>query len=489
MVACERMARPSLPTVRTGVEPGWTAAGLAPLSPGDTVAGRYVVEELLGAGGMGVVVAARHAALGHRVALKLLSAATSDEADAFARFSREARVVASLSSDHIVRVIDFGMHAGAPYMVMDLLAGCDLRSEVERRKALPIAEAVDYAIQACDGLAVAHAKGVVHRDVKLANLFLSMRADGRRVVKLLDFGVSKLQGASGDDLHLTHTAAMIGSPTYMSPEQIRDPRAVDARADIWSLGVALYKMLTDAAPFEGLSASALCAAIAADPPAPLRSRAPHLPQRLDAIVLKCLEKRPDLRYSSVASLARELAEYASPQGKLLAERLVADAVADGTLEDLSDAPSSSRGPHALDQLAATSVVDARESATRRRHELARRFATFGSIVAIASVVAVITTRARGRAVAPAEPTSSATASPTVAFASASSAPLPASFAASTPSSLHSPEPIASFAAAPSPLRSVRPPRRPPSGPGMVAAPRGSVAPSVNFGGSALDDHH
>ena len=295
------------------------------VSPGDVVGGRYVVEEVLGSGGMGVVVAARHATLGHRVAMKFVSASAAADAEAHARFSREARIIASLESEHVVRVTDFGVHAGSPYMVMDLLAGRDLGCELRQRGPLPLAEAVDYVIQACDGLWSTHAKGIVHRDVKLANLFLATRADGERVIKVLDFGVSKSQPDAQDDASLTRTATMIGSPLYMAPEQIRDPRRVDERADVWSLGIVLYKLLTDQAPFSGQSTNAVCAAIAADPPAPLRSHAADLPRELEAVVFRCLEKRPEHRYPTAAALARDLAPFASEAGAAMARQLVARA--------------------------------------------------------------------------------------------------------------------------------------------------------------------
>ena len=193
-------------------------------------------------------------------------------------------VAREVECEHVVRVTDFGVHAGSPYMVMDLLAGRDLSSELRDAGRSPLPEAVDYLIQACDGLWSTHVKGIVHRDVKLANLFLATRADGERVIKVLDFGVSKAQPDPNDDASLTRTATMIGSPLYMSPEQIRDPRLVDERADVWSLGIVLYKLLTDQAPFSGLSTNAVCAAIAADPPAPIRSHAARLPPELETVV-------------------------------------------------------------------------------------------------------------------------------------------------------------------------------------------------------------
>jgi serine/threonine protein kinase len=286
------------------------------VTAGDLVGGRYVVEEVLGKGGMGVVVAARHEPLGHRVAMKLMARTVAANAEALERFSREARVIASLESDHVVRVTDFGMHAGAPYMVMELLTGRDLRAELELREKLPVAEAVDYVIQAADGLFAAHEKGIVHRDVKLANLFVTTRPDGQRSVKVLDFGISKLQSEASEDVELTRTASTLGSPMYMSPEQLRDARKVDARTDVWALGIVLYLLLSGRPPFEGQSATALSAAISADAPPPLLD----LPAELNALVLRCLEKSPARRTPSVTVLARELQPFASERGREVAKQ-------------------------------------------------------------------------------------------------------------------------------------------------------------------------
>jgi serine/threonine-protein kinase len=454
------------------------------LTPGDVVGGRYVIEEVLGTGGMGVVVAARHQALGHRVAMKFVSAYAS--AEAYARFSREARIIASIENDHVVRVVDYGMHFGTPYMAMDLLTGRDLGRELQMSGRLRIDEAADYIIEACDGLAAAHAKGVVHRDVKLANLFLALRADGERAVKLLDFGVSKLQAEACDDIDLTRTAAMIGSPLYMSPEQIRDPRTVDHRADIWSLGVVLHKLLTGQAPFAGQTTTALCAAVAADAPTALRSHAAELPERLEAIILCCLEKRPDRRYQNVASLARDLARFASARGRLVAEQLVARAMADGIL-DPSPVDARSVDKIAVEAAYASSVVDGLALRERR--------ATWGWLLAIPVVVLVagmLAFRVTRRPIAPEAPVVA------VAAASAleSAAPPSATTAAPQPTA---PPPVS---AAPAPAVQWGPagpahrwgapgPRAPAP---AAAAPKphsaaAATAAATGFGGSALDDHH
>jgi serine/threonine-protein kinase len=474
----------------------------ARVAPGDVVGGRYVIEEVLGTGGMGFVVAARHQALGHRVAMKFVSASTSADADAFIRFSREARIIASLESDHVVRVVDYGMHAGKPYMAMDLLTGRDLGRELQMSGPLPVDEAADYVIEACDGLAAAHAKGIVHRDVKLANLFLALRADGERVIKVLDFGVSKLQAEACDDVDLTRTASMIGSPLYMSPEQIRDARAVDHRADIWSLGIVLHKLLTGQAPFTGQTTTALCAAVAADPPTTLRAHAQALPARLEAIVLCCLEKRPDRRYPSVASLARDLAQFASPKGRLVAEQLVARATADGVLEPSPvDSSPGEDGPAEARSVAATarssrirpeetysaSVVEHRPHRERR--------ATWGWLLAVPAIatLGVVLLRARPHPTTAADTPVLAASAPSAAAAlSASSRAVATGGALSVPNppapSASSTAPVPPVQKAP-PMRRLLPaPRAPGPSPAAPPKPRPTAAPATAFGGSALDDH-
>lgn len=432
------------------------------VTAGDTVGGRYVVEEVLGKGGMGVVVAARHEPLGHRVAMKLMSRTVAANAEALERFSREARVIASLESDHVVRVTDFGMHAGAPYMVMELLTGRDLRAELQLREKLPVQEAVDYVIQAADGLFTAHEKGVVHRDVKLANLFLTTRPDGQRSVKVLDFGISKLQSEANEDVELTRTQSTLGSPMYMSPEQIRDPRKVDARTDVWSLGIVLYKLISGRAPFEGQSANALSAAISADAPPPL----PEIPAGLNAIVLACLEKSPARRIPSVAVLARELSAFASERGRESAKQLLARAENDDSLA-LSTPFSGVSPALPLEETAGPSVLEATQPTRARRS----RGLYVGVAVACLLAGGAVFVWSRQQQPAPVQ-------SAEVAPVAASEATPPPSSVASAPIPEVTPAPVATVVekkATPVVRRS---------------APKPKSKPKENaFGGSALDGHH
>jgi serine/threonine-protein kinase len=287
------------------------------------IAGKYIVAELLGRGAMGVVVAAMHRELEQRVAIKFMSAAHRDPAQARARFVREARAVASLENEHIVRLLDFGtLEDGAPYMVMQYLSGQDLLRELKTAGGtLTAPEAADFVMQACVGLAEAHAQGIVHRDIKPSNLFVTRRANGEPLLKLLDFGISKADDASPGELSLTDSSSLLGSPLYMSPEQIRQAKSVDQRTDIWSLGVVLYHLLVGKSPFAGVGASAVVAAIVADEPAPLEGLG--IAPGLSRVVARCLQKVPAYRYQNVVELARDLAPFGSRRAKLWLAQLEA----------------------------------------------------------------------------------------------------------------------------------------------------------------------
>jgi serine/threonine-protein kinase len=283
------------------------------LQPGDRIDGKFSVQYLLGKGGMGVVVAATHLDLQETVALKFLLPEALAQKDAVERFLREARAVRKLKSEHVVKVIDVGRlsESGLPYMAMELLAGEDLSKGLDRIGAFHPAVACDMVIQACDAIAEAHANGIVHRDIKPANLFaLSVPVQGRTFIKVLDFGIAKVLDAGGNG---TKTQAVMGSASYMSPEQMRSTKSVDARADIWSLGVTLYELLTVRRPFEGESLPELILAITSDAPVPPRTYRPDLPPGLEAVVLKCLERHPDARFRTAGELAAALAPFASPE--------------------------------------------------------------------------------------------------------------------------------------------------------------------------------
>ena len=267
------------------------------------VAGKFRVERLIGQGGMGAVYAAEHLILRQRVALKLVVGEASARDEVVRRFFDEARAASLIQSEHIARVIDVGRtETGVLYMVLEYLEGADL-ARLARDERIPAAAVVDYVLQALDALAHAHALGVVHRDLKPANIFLARAPDGTARIKVLDFGISKLGQLSLAPSAATATAAVMGSPTYMSPEQIKSAKKVDARADIWSIGVVLYELLTGVKPFDGETWGELFAAILQQAPLPPTAHDPSIPPALEAAVLRCLEREPSNRFADVGELA------------------------------------------------------------------------------------------------------------------------------------------------------------------------------------------
>ncbi|HEX3769495.1 MAG TPA: serine/threonine-protein kinase [Polyangiaceae bacterium] len=290
---------------------------------GDEIDGKYKVLRKLGAGGMGVVVAARHMQLGEQVAIKILHPRMLEDELAVGRFMREARAAARIKSEYIARVFDVGaLPSGAPYMVMEHLEGRDLTSWIAQKGPAPVAQAAEFVLQACAALAEAHTLGIVHRDLKPSNLFCVARPDGRVTIKVLDFGISKLTDAGefGDGV-LTQTTAVMGSPLYMSPEQMRGAKEVSYPADIWGLGVILYELLSGKPPFGGRTMGEIAVNIATAPPPPMAGVRPDVPKGVEAIVLRCLEKSADRRYHDVGELALALAEFAPPQTRTLVESI------------------------------------------------------------------------------------------------------------------------------------------------------------------------
>ena len=285
-----------------------------PVQLGAIVDDKYRIDAFLGSGAMSVVALAFHLELEQQVAIKFLHAQGLEQYQTAQRFKREARAGARIQSEHVVRVLDVGaLPDGCPYIVMEHLKGNDLAQELAQRQRLPAAQAVGHLLEACEALAAAHGAGVVHRDLKPENLFLAERSDGTRTVKLLDFGISKsLMGHSLTDLALTRTATFMGSPLYMSPEQMRSSRNVDARSDIWSVGAILYEMLSGKQPFYAESIPELCLSVIEDQPEPLRELVPDLPTGLELIVERCLEKDRERRYATVAEVALALAPFAPP---------------------------------------------------------------------------------------------------------------------------------------------------------------------------------
>jgi serine/threonine-protein kinase len=288
---------------------------------GQILAGKYRVERLLGQGAMATVFAATHLALGQRVAIKRMHADRARRPEARERFLREARAAARLRSEHIARVIDLGvLDDGAPFIVLEHLDGEDLAELLARRGALPVADAIDFILQALEAVAEAHAAGIVHRDLKPENLFLTHDLTRAPCIKVLDFGISKLLG---DGLALTGAAVAVGSPLYMSPEQMVSSKDVDTRTDLWSLGVVLYELMTAALPFQAERLDELYGRVLHSAPAPISTHVATVPPGLEAVILQCLQKDRARRFASAADLAAALAPYASAGGAARASRVAA----------------------------------------------------------------------------------------------------------------------------------------------------------------------
>jgi serine/threonine-protein kinase len=406
--------------------------------PGTILAGKYQVERALGVGGMGVVVAAKHLQLEQTVAIKFLLPTALTNPESVARFAREARAASKIHGEHVARVIDVGrFDDGSPFMVMEYLEGNDLGKQIKLQGPMPIVDAVHYIIETCEALAEAHAVKIVHRDLKPSNLFLAKRPGKRSIIKVLDFGISKI----GDSLPgeaLTKTSAIMGTVHYMSPEQLRTPKAVDTRADIWALGIILYELLTGHRPFVRDTVPETIVAILMNEHEPLTKCRPDVPEGLARVIAQCMQLEATNRFANAAQLAQALEPYASPEDResvRIAARVLGETMDRSTPGNASPplpmppAPPTTtvKMPLAMLPPAIEPIEQAPSTYTRKAtHRSRRRVLTTGGVAVMVAValgaVVVFALATRTIKAITAVPTPSA--SPSEAMAAAMAKPTP-----------------------------------------------------------------
>jgi serine/threonine-protein kinase len=296
---------------------------LTPWSPdtlvGQTIGGRYVLKSILGEGGMGTVYEAEHVPIGRSVAVKVLHPRQAKKKDAIRRFRQEAVSAAAIGHPNICEVYDFGTHDdGSPYLVMERLVGETLADRIAHEGGLPFHEVIDTLAQMLSGLLAAHEKGIVHRDIKPENVFLKKRLGDAALVKLLDFGVSKmiapLFGSRSEDQDLTRAGMVMGTPYYLSPEQARGERDLDGRVDLYACGVILYEALTGRRPFTALNYNALLFQIMSSKPRSARDLRPALPEGFETIIEKAMARDRGDRYRSALDFQRDIKGLRDRQG-------------------------------------------------------------------------------------------------------------------------------------------------------------------------------
>jgi serine/threonine protein kinase len=472
---------------------------IPPVQEGEILDGKYRVDRVLGAGGMGIVVAATHVHLNTRVALKFLLPAAMGNPQVIERFAREARAAVQIQSEHVARVTDVGtLPTGSPYMVMEFLEGSDLAQVIEKGGAMPVARAVGYVLEASEAIAEAHSLGIVHRDLKPANLFLARRSGRDPIVKVLDFGISKTRDGSAG---LTQTSSVMGSPFYMAPEQMMSSKDVDARADIWALGVIAYELLTGKAPFGGETMAEVVYQVTQRDAPPLRDRRPDVPEGLANVVARCLTRDPAQRYENVARLAADLVPFGPARSEISLERI-------SRVLGASMRPPDSQGDGADERkpqpMRATSSTWASSQPGAPGSGNARRviFAVAGGLVLLIGLGVGWRTLSRADPPRPPEQSTSAAPQPSASTLAAAPtiqavlAPLPDTTptpsAQALPAAPHAssdtPAPArpahARSKAAPAPLVAAAPspPAGPPAAPAPVPAPVAPAAPAARSGG-------
>jgi serine/threonine protein kinase len=281
---------------------------------------KYRILKVLGQGGMGTVYKAEHIVLLRKVAIKLLHETHSSSPEAVERFLIEAQAAGTIGHPNIVEVQDIGKDGDVVYMVMELLKGWDLAVELEEQGRLPYKRAVAIMLQVLSALHAAHEKGIVHRDLKPENIFIATDSRGREEIKLLDFGVAKVQSTMSNAVRLTQTGLVVGTPLYMSPEQARGAKDVDHQSDIWSCGVILYTMLSGKRPFDGESYNEVIGNILLSEPAPLREEVPDLPRVLATAVSRALAKKTEVRYANVSEMIEALMPFHDKEDQSISPR-------------------------------------------------------------------------------------------------------------------------------------------------------------------------
>jgi serine/threonine-protein kinase len=437
---------------------------------GSTLNGKYQVERVLGVGGMGAVVLARHDKLGEPVAIKFLLPRAIGQGRHAQRFLREARAASRIRSAHVARVFDVDVRAdGTPFIVMEYLVGETLAARIKRTGAFDVERAVDEVLEACEALAEAHALGIVHRDLKPANLFLARGAGNIELMKVLDFGISKVVTPDSPDGDSTTGDGFVGSPPYMSPEQLTHPASVDRRTDIWSLGIILYNCLTGRAPFKADTVGQVLASILQGHTPSVVELRPEVPVGLSKAIERCMARERDARYPDIASLSRALAAYASERGRRALKVIEAVATGQGESAPSADparfAPASVPAPPAttrpgLDTGTLSAAADSmpRSGAAPRLEPRVRATIFVVTLGVIGSAVAYVNTRRASEAPLPSAAMSQTSPAPAL---SEPSPPVSAALAADA-----SPPPVSSStfppASAKPKIRAIRAPAAPPA---------------------------
>lgn len=306
---------------------------------GTILDGKYKLTRLLGEGGMGAVFEAQNLRIKKRVAIKFLHAEMAKRGDLRARFEREALAAGSLHHENIAGVFDVGQHGDIPFLVMEFLEGRPLANLIKQEAPLPLSRAASLLIQACRGLSVVHKAGIVHRDLKPDNLFLCQRADGGDLLKVLDFGIAKMDD-EGEAQNLTKTNQVMGTPAYLAPEQARGAKLTSPRTDIHALGVIFFEMLSGRRPFEGDNVNAVVVSIAVDPPPSVRATRQEIPSEIDAILARAMAKIPEDRFSSTEELGLALSPFIEPSEAPRLSSPLADSTRTSVPSELVSTPSA-----------------------------------------------------------------------------------------------------------------------------------------------------